>query len=49
MKWFVEIVDKVGVPTFEQRLLGARVINTIDPKNIEAILSTQFNGLVCRQ
>lgn len=29
-------------PTFEQRLLGISGINTIDPKNIEAILGTEF-------
>lgn len=31
-------------PTFEQKLLGLSGIDTVDPKNIEAVLSTQFNG-----
>ena len=44
MKFFVDIVDSVGVPTFEQKLIGTPVLNTIDPKNIEAVLSTQFQG-----
>lgn len=38
-----EIVQKTG-PTFEQRLLGFRGIDTVDPVNIEAILSKQFDG-----
>ena len=43
---FVEIVDEMEVSTFEQRLLGSRGINTVDPKNIEAILSSQFQGML---
>jgi hypothetical protein len=31
--------------TFEQRLLFGRGINTMEPKNLEAVLSTQFTGL----
>jgi hypothetical protein len=46
MKFFVDIVNGVGAHTFEQRLLGARVVNTIDPMNIEAVLSTQFHGMI---
>jgi hypothetical protein len=38
-----ELVHKTG-PTFEQRLLGIRGIDTVDPINIEAILSKQFSG-----
>jgi hypothetical protein len=30
--------------TFEQQFLFARGIDTIEPRNIEAILSTQFTG-----
>lgn len=41
---FVEICQVYG-PTFEQNLLGARGINTTDPRNLEAILSTQFKGV----
>ena len=38
-----DIVQKTG-PTFEQRLLGFRGIDTVDPINVEAILSKQFDG-----
>lgn len=31
-------------PTFEQKLLGLSGIDTMDPKNIEALLGTQFEG-----
>lgn len=31
-------------PTFEQRLLGISGIDTVDPKNIEAVLATQFTS-----
>ena len=34
-------MEESGI-TFEQNLLGSRAIDTIDPKNIEAVLSTQF-------
>lgn len=30
--------------TLEQVFLGTRAFGTIDPRNLEAILSTQFNG-----
>lgn len=40
---FVQIVEDNG-NTFEQRLLGTSGIDTIDPVNIEAVLSKQFNG-----
>lgn len=30
--------------TLEQVFLGTRAFGTIDPKNLEAMLSTQFNG-----
>jgi hypothetical protein len=38
-----EIAQKTG-PTFEQRLLGIRGIDTVEPVNVEAILSKQFYG-----
>jgi hypothetical protein len=38
-----EIVKETGT-TFEQILLGARGIDTVEPANIEAVLSTQFTG-----
>ncbi|KAM5354414.1 hypothetical protein ACJ41O_001063 [Fusarium nematophilum] len=37
-----QVTDESGT-AFEQNLLGARSIDTIDPENIEAILSTNFN------
>lgn len=38
---FLDVVDDSGT-TFEQSLLGARGIDTVDPENIEAILSKDF-------
>ena len=36
-------VQKTGI-TFEQYLLGARGVNTLDPRNIEVVLSSRFRG-----
>ena len=41
LRFFVSVLEHAG-STHAQLLLGARAINTIDPENIEAILSTQF-------
>ncbi|KAF7714337.1 N-alkane-inducible cytochrome P450 [Penicillium ucsense] len=41
LQFFLNVVSESG-NTFEQKLLFARGIDTIDPRNIEAILSTQF-------
>ncbi|KAG9251386.1 n-alkane-inducible cytochrome P450 [Emericellopsis atlantica] len=41
LRFFVDVVGDSG-NTFEQRLLGVTGIDTIDPENIEAILSTDF-------
>ncbi|KAL1304470.1 hypothetical protein AAFC00_003462 [Neodothiora populina] len=41
LKFFGSMIETHGA-TFEQNLLGARGIDTVDPENIEAILSTQF-------
>lgn len=38
-----ECCDKTG-NTFEQQLLGGRGFVTIDPRNVEAILSSNFDG-----
>ena len=43
LNFFLAIVDRTG-DTFEQILLGFRGIDTQDPENIEAVLSTQFNS-----
>lgn len=43
LKFFLDVIDESGT-TFEQSLLGARGIDTVDPENIEAVLSTQFEG-----
>jgi cytochrome P450 len=44
MQFFLSVVEESGM-TFEQNLLGARGIDTIDPENIEALLSKQFSGM----
>lgn len=41
LQFFLSIVEESGT-TFEQNLLGARGIDTVEPQNIEAILSKQF-------
>ncbi|KAK1756234.1 cytochrome P450 [Echria macrotheca] len=41
LQFFLDVVAESGT-TFEQNLLGSRAIDTIDPANIEAILSTNF-------
>lgn len=43
LQLFLDVVDENGT-TFEQILLGARGIDTVDPDNIETVLSTNFNG-----
>jgi len=43
LHWFVEIFERTG-PTFEQNILGAKSIDTVEPDNIESILSTGFSG-----
>ncbi|KAK3293623.1 cytochrome P450 [Chaetomium fimeti] len=42
LRFFLDVVEESGT-TFEQNLLGARSVDTIDPKNIEAVLSTNFS------
>lgn len=41
LQFFLDVVAESGT-TFEQNLLGSRAIDTIDPANIEAVLSTNF-------
>ncbi|USP76220.1 uncharacterized protein yc1106_03494 [Curvularia clavata] len=43
LQFFMEIIDSTGL-THEQRILGKVQYNTIEPKNIEAVLSTQFEN-----
>ena len=43
LDFFLALVRRTG-DTFEQVLLGARGLDTQDPENLEAVLSTQFNG-----
>jgi len=43
LQWFVEIFEQTG-PTFEQHILGAKGIDTVEPDNIESILSTRFSS-----
>ncbi|KAI0399301.1 cytochrome P450 [Xylaria palmicola] len=42
LKLFLTIIDECGC-TFVQHLFGIPGIDTIDPENIEAVLSTNFN------
>lgn len=44
LQFFLEVMHDNG-NTFEQNLLFARGIDTIEPENIEAVLSSQFEGL----
>ncbi|KAF2477703.1 cytochrome P450 [Lindgomyces ingoldianus] len=43
LAFMLTVVDESGT-TFEQNLLGARGIDTVDPENIEAILSKDFTN-----
>jgi hypothetical protein len=43
LQFFLDVIAASG-NTFEQQVLFARRINTIEPRNIEAVLSTQFTG-----
>ena len=38
----LDIYNELGVGTFEQKFLGTRNFVTYEPKNIQAILATQF-------
>ncbi len=40
---FYGIYKELGVPTWEQNFLGTMAYVTTDPKNIQAVLATQFN------
>ena len=43
LQWFLDVFEQTG-PTFEQHILGAYGIDTIEPENLESILSTNFAG-----
>lgn len=43
LKYRMQIIKEAGATTFAQYLLGTRSIATIDPANIETILSTNFD------
>ena len=43
LDFFLDLIRRTG-DTFEQVLLGAREIDTQDPANLEAVLSTQFGS-----
>lgn len=43
LNWFVRLFEETG-PTFQQNILASKSINTIEPENIETILSTNFSG-----
>ncbi|SMQ53680.1 unnamed protein product [Zymoseptoria tritici ST99CH_3D7] len=42
LHFFNDLVRSTGIWTFEQRLLGISGIDTFEPGNVEAVLSTQF-------
>lgn len=41
LQYFVDIFERIG-PTFEQHILGAKGIDTVEPENLESVLSTNF-------
>ncbi|KAI0571343.1 N-alkane-inducible cytochrome P450 [Pyrenophora tritici-repentis] len=43
LQFFLDVVESSG-PTHEQQLLGSRGINTVEPRNIEEMLSIQFEN-----
>ncbi|OAL31804.1 hypothetical protein AYO22_00674 [Fonsecaea multimorphosa] len=43
LQWFVRVFTETG-PTFEKTILGSKSIDTIEPENIESILSTNFSA-----
>jgi hypothetical protein len=45
LRWFHELFEQTG-PTFEQKILGCTSIDTIDPANLESILSTNFSSKI---
>ena len=45
LHWFVGIFERTG-PTFEQKILGNKDIDTVEPANIESLLSTKFSGKI---
>ena len=44
LRFFVRVVEDTGRSTFEQNLLGTTGVDTVEPKNIESVLATQFTG-----
>ena len=47
LRFFNMLISRLP-PTFEQKLFGISGIDTIDPRNIEAVLGTQFTGMFPR-
>lgn len=45
LQFFMDVVEANG-HTFEQRLLGAKGIDTVDPRIVEAVLSSNFSGMI---
>lgn len=48
LEFFVQVIEDSGT-TFEQRLFGARSVITIEPRNVEAVLSNNFRGSSLRE
>lgn len=40
------LYKEMGVPTWEQSFLGVNAMVTVDPKNVQALLATQFKDFV---
>ena len=45
LRFFVSLVERNGI-NFDHFICGARAFDTIDPRNVEVILSTQFKGAI---
>lgn len=45
LDFFVSLIEENGI-NFDQIIFGSRAFGTVDPRNIEAILSTQFRGKI---
>ena len=39
----VERVSEMGAPTFQTNLIGSEILFTAEPRNIQALLATQFS------
>ena len=47
LRFFSSLVERTGI-NFDQYIFGLRGFDTVDPRNVEIILSTQFKGTIVR-